>query len=351
MALGDFLTAGQTLPTVQTSQISSTATPAYFQEAQRRVIGGALDTASQPYTPYTQQRLAAMTPDQLAAFQNVRGAVGQYQPAVQTGIGYATQAGAGFDPSQFQDYMNPYTEGVVDRIATLGTRNLSENILPQVQNNFVGSGGFGGGRHEEFTARAMRDANESILSEQAKALSSGYDQAMGNYQAAQNRSLQAGIGLGNLANTGQTYDLTGAAALEGVGQSQQADEQRNLDLGYQDFLTQQQYPQQQLSWVNSILSGSQQPTTTTSTTTAPGTASQQAPSALGQIAGAGLGIFGLGRALDLFAKGGEVSARKTAPMKTVGSGATPGAMRTRRMQPRTYRDARAGLGSAPMAVT
>jgi hypothetical protein len=293
--------------------------------------------AASPYTPYTGPRQADFSQDQLDAFNAVRGGVGQYQPAVNTGINYATQAGAGFDPSQFQQYMNPYLSGVVDQIAQLGTRNLTENILPQVSNTFEGAGGFGGDRNADFSQRAIRNANESILSEQAKALSSGYDQAMNNYNTGQNRSLQAGIGLGNLANTGQTYDLTGSAALEGIGQTQQQQGQQGLNLAYQDFLTQQQYPQQQLSWINSILSGGgQQPTTTTTTGTAPGTQAQQAPSALGQVAGAGLGIYGLGSALGWFAKGGPV---KSPRMLTVGAAAG------RRMQPRILRNPSRGIGA------
>lgn len=53
--------------------------------------------------------------------------------------------------------------------------------------------------------------------------------------------------LANIANQTQQQGLTGAQAVQGVGSQQQAFDQANLDLAYQNFQNQQNYPQQQVT--------------------------------------------------------------------------------------------------------
>jgi hypothetical protein len=77
--------------------------------------------------------------------------------------------------------MSPYIEGVVKQIADIGARQLQEKYLPAVGEEFIRAGQFGPGRGStrmgEFGARALRDVQEAVLGEQAKALQAGYGQA------------------------------------------------------------------------------------------------------------------------------------------------------------------------------
>ncbi|MGQ9371953.1 hypothetical protein [Azospirillum sp. ST 5-10] len=66
----------------------------------------------------------------------------------------------------------------------------------------------------------------------------------------------------------QARDLNGSNALLGIGGQQQAMDQANLDLAYQDFLAQRGYPMEQLSQRLALLRGS--PTGSTTSTTQPG---------------------------------------------------------------------------------
>jgi hypothetical protein len=102
--------------------------------------------------------------------------------------------------------------------------------------------------------------------------------------------LQAGNQMGQLGQLGQTLGLRDAAALEATGTTQQNLDQRNMDLAYQDFLQQRDYPQAQLSFMNNMLRGiPSQGGYTTSSNTAP--ANAYSPSGLSQIAGA-LSLYG-----------------------------------------------------------
>lgn len=364
----------------------------------------------------------------LGDIYGARGDIGTARAGIGSAQNLITGAGGPFNRGEFDQFMNPYTEGVVNRIAQLGQRNLSENLLPAVNTTFTGAGQFGSSRHADFTNRALRDANESILGQQAQALSSGYGSAMDAYLKSRGLGLQAGSALtdtartalgtaqgaqgigqaiqgvggafgnlgatagnlaqtqagigsqygnigsaaGNLAQTqagigaqygnlgqaagqigqiqagiggqygnlGQTYGQLGqgqvgvgsayaglapvsagigtataglgtgaqtaalrdAAALEAIGGTQQGIGQQNLDLAYQDFLTQRGYPQAQTNFLSNIVRGQNVGGTTTAS--GPG---QPQPSITSQIAGLGIGGLSLYKLLGgTFAKGGRV---------------------------------------------
>jgi hypothetical protein len=207
--------------------------------------------------------LAGLSPLQQQAYGNVQANVGNYQPY----LNFASQT----IPQAQSQYMNPYTSQVVDRIGALGQRNLSENLLPQVNQTFTGAGQFGGTRNAEFTNRALRDANESILGQQSQALQQGYTQSQ---QAA----------LSDLTRQGQLGQLTqqlGAqdvSLLETAGMQQQSQQQRAMDIAYQDFLQQRDYQKNQLSFLSDIIRGQQVPTSQyTTQASAPSYTAQMSP--------------------------------------------------------------------------
>ena len=120
-------------------------------------------------------------------------------------------AASGKTPDQIAAYMNPYSDAVVNRIATLGARNLKENILPQISDNFVSSGQWGSQRQGELSDRALRDTQEAILAQQAQALEQGYTTA--GQQYATDAARQAGLaGTAGGLGTAQQQALQGAAA-------------------------------------------------------------------------------------------------------------------------------------------
>jgi len=235
---------------------TQTNMPSWWQDASRGLISKASGIANEPYTPYSGPRVAGLDPLQQQAIGNASTTGQAGGNTLQGAADLASSAGnTQFDPQQFQQFLSPYTDGVVNRIAELGQRNLSENLLPQINQSFIGSGMPFGSRHEDITGRALRDANESILGQQANALQSSYDSAMGTYQnalqrQAQTAGIQAGIG------TGQTQNQVQAGGFQNLmGGVQQENQQQNLNTAYGDFQNQQQYPLQQLDIVNSILKG------------------------------------------------------------------------------------------------
>jgi len=117
-------------------------------------------------------------------------------------------------------------------------------------------------------------------------------------RAAQQQQLQAlgfsaeqaqqMVGLGGQERAASIQD---AQLLESIGRSQRAFEQEGLDIGYQDFLRQQAFPEQQLQFMSSILRGVPVQPSVTQTAYAPFNPLQQ-------LAGAGLAGIGLYRGMQ-----------------------------------------------------
>lgn len=261
--INDFLFQGTPPSSWTATATERNDMPAWYQAAQQAQIMRASQIANTPYETYQGPRIAGTTP---LMDDSYNGAT-MYKPKVQANFNAANdltqQGGQGFNQDEFSKYLNPATSGIVDRLGVLGARNLSENLLPQVNDTFTGAGQFGGSRHADFTLRALRDQNESTMAQQNSALQQAYDSAMGNYQTGQNRTLSAGAQMGNLGAQLGTEKRNELGLENTFGQQQQGQDQSNLALAYQDFLNQQNQPLNSLSILQSTLKGTAVPTTRT----------------------------------------------------------------------------------------
>ena len=256
------------------SQTNFQVTDPNYTNLMDDVLKRALPLSNKPYEPYTGQGVVPLSADQTAAFNAVRGNQGNYQPFYDAASGAINKA-AGMDPTaagigdinaargmetgseaaspfvgaasktfpgSVNEYMSPYTDAVVNRIADLGNRNLTENILPGVNDTFTGGNAaqFGRERHADITGRAIRDTQESIMGQQAQALESGYSTAGNLFNQDANRaaglagttgqlaqtdkSQAAGLGTaaGNLTAQGIGTGLATGQAAAGLGQATQA---------------------------------------------------------------------------------------------------------------------------------
>ncbi len=310
MALTDFLTNGQ-IPagSAATSTTSQTILPDWYTNYAMQIVANQNAASALPYQTFGGPRVAEFSPTQQQAIGMTGQAANAYQPfltqatqATQTAMGapgaldvaqpYLSGA-AQTAPAVVGQYMNPYTENVVNRIAELGARNLSENILPGIEGRYIAAGqlGFGGRQPGSGTpsgmmtdtARAVRDVSSDILGKQSEALQAGYGQALNAAQTDLSRMGQlaqtaGGLGyqqtgqqlagaeqLAGLGAQAQQLGLTGAGALADVGAQQQGQAQKNIDVAYADFLRQQGYPQEQINNMVATLGGikSAVPTATT----------------------------------------------------------------------------------------
>lgn len=291
MSALDFLFGSQP-PTSFLSPSSTESTlPQWYQDANIGLLTRASSIANEPYTPYQGPRIAGLDPLQQQAVGDAANAGIPGGNTLNTAANVTGDASTLFDPNQFNQFMSPYTEGVVNRIGELGQRNLSENLLPEVNQSFMGSGMPFGSRHADFTARAVRDANESTLGQQSLALQQAQQQAMQDYQGALGRQATAGGLLSGIGTAQTENQLKSGGYQQLTGALPQQQNQSNLDLAYQDFLNQKNYPKSQLDIVNSILRG-YSPTANTTTYNSGALPASATTSPIGQSIGALSSFFG-----------------------------------------------------------
>ena len=335
MSVSSFLTEGATIPqgSAVTDMTKQTILPEWYTNYAMDVLSGQQALANRPYTTAPMPRVAGFTQAQKDAFAQTGEAATAYKPllgqattvaqqaaeapgALNTAQPYLTAAGQ-TSVSNINQYMNPYNEAVVNRIAELGTRNLNENIMPGIEGRYIQAGQLGFGGREGAgtpsgmltdTARAIRDTSADILGKQTEALQSGYTQAAGlagtdlsrmgtlattagnlaNVQ--QGQQLAASGALAGLGEQAQALGLTGAGALNAIGTQQQQYGQKNLDVAYEDFLRQQGYPQEQINNMLNTFKGVATgiPSATTEQGLSPSSVQQQYPASTAAQIGGGL---------------------------------------------------------------
>lgn len=165
-------------------------------------------------------------------------------------------------------------------------------------------------QQEEAARQAQEKFRQTGFQADQQALQAQGQQALAGFQAqeaarqAQERFGQSAFDLSQRYGQAAAQQLAGLgqarqadvqqriAALTGIGSQQRALRQAGLDLGYEDFLRQQQYPQQQLGFYSNILRGVPvQPQRTVSTYT-------QQPGLFQQTLGLGLSGLGLYKGLQ-----------------------------------------------------
>lgn len=287
-------------PPANTTQVTI---PEYAQPYMERLLGKAEALTSSDYQKYGGERIAGATPEQQAARQDVAGMqdVTQYGTgtnlATQGGIG-ALQAGDRYfnavtNPGMTQAFMSPYMQNVVDVQKAAAIRDAQKAQLG-ADLGAARQGTYGGARQLLATTEREKGLASNLAEIQAKGSQAAYEQALKNMQFGTEAGLKgAGIGiqgaqtLGQLGQAQQQSALDLAKAQEAFGSLAQGDKQKQLDMAYQDFLAQQQYPYKQLGFMSDLLRGS-----ANLAGTGGKTVYEAQPSQLSQMVGPGL--LGLG---------------------------------------------------------
>lgn len=288
MSFFDWLFGDSDPAPVTATTHSTSSVPEYIAQPTQRLLSESERLISQPYQAYQGPRIAELTPDQLAAFDMTRGMVGTGANRAGAAYGISALSSMPVTGQEIRSNMNPFlrevgmaTENELRRSDTIGRQSDAYNAAR--------SGAFGGSRQGVVEAERARNFERNLSDTWARIYGQGYNEAVD--LSTQNRDImrQGALGMGTTATQAQNLGMADVNQMLGIGALQQGQTQQNLDLGYQDFQAQQQYPYQQLNFMRSMLSGVPYSTTQTQTSTAPG----QTQPGFFQTA-AGLGIAGLG---------------------------------------------------------
>lgn len=284
----------------QTTQSTTGDLPAYIKPYTQDLLSRAQTVSNQPYQSYNNPRLADFSGDTNTSFDMIRqqaagGTPGIDQAQATAGgiAGYNAQTIPGTD---LTPYLNPYTQNVLDVQKNRATQTFQEQQAGR-DAGAINAGAFGGDRRFVSDSLAQRDLNNDMQNIDATGLSAAFNNATQlfqqdeqNRQSGKNLGLNAAIAQGGLAQQGQDSKLGLAEALSGVGSKVQQRQQAGLDMAYQDFVNQRDYPAQQLQLYSQLLSGTPVTQSSTTSTTSP------APDFLSQLAGlatSGAGLWDL----------------------------------------------------------
>ena len=275
-------------------------------------------TGVKPYVPYSSNPadyVAGFSPMQQAAQQGAANlqVPGQYGAATQAAgmgtmgsfglAGQEAQTGqnlaqASTNPGIVGAYMNPYIQNALAPSMQLLNQQYGMQGA-QEQGAATSAGAFGGSR--EALQQGLNQQNQMLAQNQL--VGNAYQNAYGAAQNQMNTVSAQGLAGQQAAMQGLGQGISGANTLAGIGgqqlgaqqniiaaqsqagQQQQTQQQNIMNQAIQNYATAQQYPEQQLSFMNSMLRGLPTQQTTTATY-------QAAPSTVNQITG--LGIAGLG---------------------------------------------------------
>lgn len=261
---------------------------------EQRVFDEALNVFNTPFTPYTGNRFAGFTPDQLAVQDQARNMFGQtlnYDPlgAQNNLISQAAMQPISIDRGNIRDvqpislldkdltaYQNPFTEQVIDN--TLDDLNDARLLqLQRDQDAAIGRGAFGGSRSALLESETNKNFAEQAGDIASRLRTQGFDRATNlasqdigrqfdadRYMAGidrdvafqnpnlqmQNRMFLANQ-LGNqLGNQFRTLGL-----LNTLGGQQQNLAQQSADFDYGEFLRQLNLPRENIGLLASTVRG------------------------------------------------------------------------------------------------
>lgn len=256
------ITAANTVPNItsQESTVSNYAAP-YVSDMLSK--GQAL--ASTPYQAYTGQLVAGPSDLQKQAFSGI-GSLTMPSGFGTAQTGMQNIANNTFGTQQAQQYMNPYLQASLNPQLE-EARRASQITQMQNASKLAGAGAYGGGRQAIMDAETQRNLGTNLASITGQGYNTAYNNAQQQYNAEQNRALQAQQGIGSLANTQNQANLANLAAQSAAGSTQQQMQQQADTAAKQQFEEERAYPQNQLKFQQSLLQGL--PLTTQNYYTAP----------------------------------------------------------------------------------
>ena len=293
-------------PPANTSQTTTSQYPDELKPFIADIFGKAKgieeQRSSDGYQAYNAPRIAGFNDDQTTAFQGIRDAQGASQPYFGAQSALINRATAGPSAAQTAQYMNPYTQNVIDiQQRELGRQGAQER--QRIGAGAANAGSFGGSRQAILEAEQMRNQGMRGDDIQAKGLNQAYAQAQQGIAQAGARDLQGAGMYGQMGTQVPAQRMKELGALAGVGAADQTQRQRALDLGFQQFRDEYNAPMQNLNEYSAILRGFPLPADTSMSQTS---YSPVAPLS-SQLLGAGAGLTGMAGMAGLFgASGGQV---------------------------------------------
>jgi hypothetical protein len=241
-----FLTQGQTPVPAPTGTDTSVAFPLWLQSDIYNAIGAAGNLAQTPFSQFPGPQVASPSPALTQAWNLAGTNAGAWQPNL-TSAGALTQANSSLSPGQVSNMLNPFESYVTGAL----NQNLMQNILPQVQSQFVSAGQAASPQNAQVAGQAIYNTQQAA----GQALAGAYQGALSSALQEQGLGLTSGAQMGQLGALTSQLGTQDISNLNTAGQQQTNLSQANLNAAMNNFYQQQQWPYQNLSYLSDIIRG------------------------------------------------------------------------------------------------
>jgi hypothetical protein len=212
------------------------------------------------------------TDDQRAALDMVADGIGAYKPytdrsqeLIEKGVAAVDATTGAYDPSSYQDYMDPYVDEVVDATYADIARQTQEERA-RLGSNMVNAGAFGGSRGAIAEQELQRNAADVASRRGSELRSAGFGQAQDRAMRAFDNQMTRGQnaatlfqGLGtSMAGLGgdiQQLGMTDSRNLFDAGSLEQGQLQTEYDVGRAAAIEEAYEPFTRFSYVRDMISG------------------------------------------------------------------------------------------------
>jgi len=174
--MGSLFKPSTTVVQAPSQQTVTSQIPEYFKEIQERTLRTAEDVFTQPYVGYTGQRVAQLSPQE----QQVSNV---FSTQILPQAGQLAQIGAQtFDTQTMQQYMNPYTNAVIQStLSDLGEAyQTGERALSA---RAIGAGAFGGSREGVERALGRERYLDQVADTSARLRQAGFESGAQRFAA------------------------------------------------------------------------------------------------------------------------------------------------------------------------
>jgi len=211
----------------------------------------------QGYKPYTGQTIAGFTPEEVAAQEGLKSLVGTQAPLQQEAINMARGQAREFTPETAQQYMSPYLRTALDAQKAEAQRQYERSKRPQFEADAVAAGGMSGLGSRAAVESAERELGQQRLLADIEALGQqkAFEAAEQSFRDQTSRERTAGQDL--LKGSADIFagGVREQGLLTAIGEQKRDLSQSVLDEAYLKYVTEQQFPEQQLARYQSSIYG------------------------------------------------------------------------------------------------
>ena len=209
------------------------------------------------YKPYTGQTIAGFSPEEVAAQEGLKSLVGTQAPLQQEAINMARGQAREFTPETAQQYMSPYLRTALDAQKAQAQRQYESVKQPQFEADAVAAGGMSGLGSRAAVQAAEMDSNQQRMLADIEAVGQqkAFEAAEQSFRDQTSRERTAGQDLLKGSADAFAGGVKEQGLLTAIGEQKRDLSQSALDEAYLKYVTEQQFPEQQLARYQSSIYG------------------------------------------------------------------------------------------------